>query len=587
MNCLKSYFNFLCFLVCLLVSSSLSASTIYVDVAANGNSTGTDWLNAHTNLLSAINAAQSGDIIKIAEGVYYNSQPSYILKDRVSIYGGYPSLSRGIPLYWVDLLRNFRLYPTILTHSNRDITNPIILINSNLSNQTILDGITIKAINCVEVNTVTQMFFSPQFIDCIFEGTSLLINRGEHGFLVTNATNSYVLPQFLKCEFKNFNTACFRVKKRIGGGFYAINPMFYDCKFYDSSCGIDIYDLVNAAMNGGVMVQVDRCMFYNLKSSTVRKGGAFVIDGNNSRLIYTYVNNSAFYNNDAVLTGQFSNLSRLSTFSSCVNSFRNCTFYRNTGSRAFSLYDKDQGLLDSQQLPILFLYNCISWGNINTAGKWIELDEGIHVDVKNSLLEITNVNSNGQYSNPAITLLNAHPTINRIKANSQTIFAQNPQFVSTSFITGINLRVQSSSPAINTGDNNIAYISKDLGGVNNRILDNIVDMGAYEFCSFGDGACNPIEIKPIEEDKRLGKQQIGTTNILDNDIIVFPNPATNQINLKTTAQIVSVQLIDMKGQVLRSWENQQQLNIQNLPKGLYILKVTTSENTQSVRFVKE
>ena len=43
----------------------------------------------------------------------------------------------------------------------------------------------------------------------------------------------------------------------------------------------------------------------------------------------------------------------------------------------------------------------------------------------------------------------------------------------------------------------------------------------------------------------------------------------------------------MKGQVLRSWENQQQLNIQNLPKGLYILKVTTSENTQSVRFVKE
>ncbi|WP_375559470.1 T9SS type A sorting domain-containing protein [Bernardetia sp. OM2101] len=598
MNYSKLRLKSLLFLGLFFTLSPLYSATIYVDKAATGSSNGSSWTNAFIDLQVAINTSNFGDIIRVAEGNYNAPAISYRLKDGVDIYGGYPSATRGISVFLIEALRNIRTFPTTLTRNRIGAINPIILINNSLNSTsnlgiTTLDGINIKGINCVEVNINTlplNNIIGIRFRDCIFEGAGALNNRGEHGFLITSGVNSYITPQFTNCEFKNFNSACFKLKKRISNGLYMLNPSFRNCRFYDSSSGINIYDLINAALGGGISISIRDCMFYNLKNTTLKgtTGGALVISGHNSRIIHTRVNNSIFYNNDAVMTANFSNLSRISTgFNSCQNTFRNCTFYKNNRKRAFSLYDKDQELADWQQHPVLFLDNCISWDNINAAGKWIELDEGMHVEVENSLLEMTNANSNGQSTNSAVSLLNPHPIINRIKVNTQTIFAQNPQFVNPS-LSAINLRVQGSSPVINAGYNLYSYRNeKDLGGVNLRLLDNIIDMGAYEFCEFGEGRCNPITIDPHDDHHTpMGKIAI-KDNSISNQITIYPNPATNQINLKTVTPIVSIELIDTKGQLLRSWANQQQLNIRNLPKGLYILKITTTGNTQSIRFVKE
>lgn len=602
MNYSKLRFPILLFLGLFFVLSPLYSATIYVDKAATGSSNGSNWTDAFIDLQVAINASTSGDIIRVAEGNYNAPAISYRLKDGVDIYGGYPSATRGISLILIEALRNTHTFPTTLTRNRIGAINPIILINNSLINNslnstsnlgiTTLDGINIKALNCVEVNVNTEQNISIRFRDCIFEGAGALNNRGENGFLVTNAKDSYIGTVFTNCEFKNFNSACFRVKKRISDGFYLISQSFTNCKFYDSNSGINIYDLVNPLKFGGITTNINKCMFYNLKNTTLKgaKGGALIIDGHNSRLNHTQVSNSIFYDNHAVLTAQFSNLHLLPPFGAipCQNTFNNCTFYKNNGSRAFSLYDKDQGFADWQEIPILFLNNCISWDNINAAGQWIELDEGIHVEVKNSLLEMTNANSNGQSANSAVSLLNPHPTINRIKVNTQTIFAQNPQFVNPS-LSAINLRVQGSSPVINAGYNLYSYRNKkDLGGVNLRLLDNIIDMGAYEFCEFGEGRCNPIvTIDPHDDDHTPRGKIAIKDNSISNQITVFPNPATNQINLKTTTPIISVQLIDIRGQLLRSWKDQKQLDIQNISKGVYVLKITTNEGTQAIRFVKE
>ncbi len=591
MNYSNLRFTSLLFLGLFFILSPLYSATVYVDKAATGNSNGSNWTDAFIDLQVAINASTSGDIIRVAEGDYYAPTISYRLKNGVDIYGGYPSATRGISLLLIEALRNTRNFPTILTRNRIGASNPIILINNSLHNQPIINGINFRAINCVEVNVNTVHKIFPKFIDCIFEGAGALNNRGENGFLVTNAKDSHVDVQFTNCEFKNFNSACLKVKKRISDGFHVMSFALDNCKFYDSNSGINTYDLVNPTLFGGLIIGIYNCMFYNLKNTTLKgaKGGAIIIDGHNSISSRTQVSNSIFYDNDAVLTAQLSNLHISQPFggSSCQNTFNNCTFYKNNGHRAFSLYDKDQGFADWQETPILFLKNCISWDNINATGKWIELDEGIHVEVKNSLLEMTNANSNGQSANFAVSLLNPHPTINRIKVNSQTIFAQNPQFVNSS-LSAINLRVQGSSPAINAGYNLYSYRNnKDLGGVNLRLLDNIVDMGAYEFCELGEGRCNSITIDPHDDDHTPRGKIAIKDNSVSNQITIFPNPAINQINLKTIIPIISVELIDTKGQLLCSWENEQKLNIQNLPKGLYILKVTTSESTESIRFVKE
>jgi len=75
---------------------------IYVDADASGSNDGTSWQNAYVDLSQAVEAAQNGDEVWVAAGIYYpTSQPNYdigssnprfnhfTLKNRVKILGGF------------------------------------------------------------------------------------------------------------------------------------------------------------------------------------------------------------------------------------------------------------------------------------------------------------------------------------------------------------------------------------------------------------------------------------------------------------------------------------------------------------------
>lgn len=74
-------------------------------------------------------------------------------------------------------------------------------------------------------------------------------------------------------------------------------------------------------------------------------------------------------------------------------------------------------------------------------------------------------------------------------------------------------------------------------------------------------------------------------NIEDLDVApvnVFPNPTNGMINIETD-DFIQVDIIDINSRFLRS-ENQNQIDISELKKGIYILKIYTS-NKVSVRKV--
>lgn len=81
------------------------------------------------------------------------------------------------------------------------------------------------------------------------------------------------------------------------------------------------------------------------------------------------------------------------------------------------------------------------------------------------------------------------------------------------------------------------------------------------------------------------------TNVEDANLMevnVFPNPATDRIQIVVNAEILSVKLYDVNGSVvLQSEGNQEFLNVRGLAKGCYMLSIETPKGVVRKQIVKE
>lgn len=72
------------------------------------------------------------------------------------------------------------------------------------------------------------------------------------------------------------------------------------------------------------------------------------------------------------------------------------------------------------------------------------------------------------------------------------------------------------------------------------------------------------------------------------EVSVFPNPVKDILNIKTEEKLQSVEIFDMNGRIIQSIISpQKQINVTNLAKGLYIVKIITEKRIQSEHFIKE
>ena len=73
--------------------------------------------------------------------------------------------------------------------------------------------------------------------------------------------------------------------------------------------------------------------------------------------------------------------------------------------------------------------------------------------------------------------------------------------------------------------------------------------------------------------------------LVKNKIIIYPNPTQDILNIKADREILNVQLIDIQGRLVKTVFAINQLDIRALPKGVYVVRVETSEGifTEKVR----
>jgi hypothetical protein len=85
---------------------------------------------------------------------------------------------------------------------------------------------------------------------------------------------------------------------------------------------------------------------------------------------------------------------------------------------------------------------------------------------------------------------------------------------------------------------------------------------------------------------------LGITNFIDNNLSVYPNPASNVITVSNSANAVikTIEMTDLNGRVVKTLNvnaNEGQISVIDLATGVYMMKINTDQGTAVKKIVKE
>ncbi|MFT4696676.1 MAG: putative outer membrane repeat protein [Urechidicola sp.] len=327
-----------------------------------------------------------------------------------------------------------------------------------------------------------------------------------------------ITPSTIPLELKFINSNFIENKSGSGGGFSIVytglNPNPSDSLIcYIDSCVFDKNIAVSNA-GGGIYIGnsgikdnffINRTTFSNNISFNLGGGISYENSesGDNSTTLQkcTFNNNSSInfsYGGGLFYKGQGNGSSPITNKTQIYN----CQFYENNGAIGF--FNGSLGTVDA------FLANCTFYNNqdIPIIKNWSSNFDSINfynnITISNSIIwEETPIEllfSNGNFTNSTIhnyfinnCLINApNCIVDGVNACAEgMIYEQSPLFKDV-LLKDFSLR--SCSPAINAGSNLFlnTNFTVDLNG-NTRILEDIVDMGAFERNSWSNEVINTIE----------------------------------------------------------------------------------------------
>jgi len=493
----KTYLKFRLFVAVFILAmvSTAMGRTIFVDADATGNNDGSSWANAYNHLQDALSAASSGDQIEVAEGVYKPDQgegithgdrtATFQLKNGVIIIGGYAGFGEPDP----DT-KDIVGYQTILSgdlngddgpdFANNGENSYHVVTSSGSDETAVLNGFTVTAGNAdddiihqPDINYGGGMYNemgSPTLMNCTFsrnlanqgggmynisDGRPILTNctfignrAGYRGGGMLNGKSSR--PTLTNCTFKRNHSA------RDGGGVcnrYGSLATLIECTFSENNA-----DMGGGLSNDQCSPTLTNCRFN--RNEAWEGGGMYNFGGRPTLINCTFSGNQAENGGSGMSNeGMPEKCDPRSGPEDCVDAIwcyptlRNCTF---VGNRS-GLY----GAITNSLQTRATIVNCIVWNNIPA-------------DIIPSYITGS---ANISYSDveggwPGEGNINADPLF--IDADgADNIFGTDDD----------NLRLLPGSPCINAGGNTavLPWVFTDLDG-NPRIINGIVDMGAYEFC---------------------------------------------------------------------------------------------------------
>ena len=85
----------------------------------------------------------------------------------------------------------------------------------------------------------------------------------------------------------------------------------------------------------------------------------------------------------------------------------------------------------------------------------------------------------------------------------------------------------------------------------------------------------------------ISVETVDIDDVTFQDMIIFPNPATNFVNIQGTANIQQVELFNLEGQrVAAEYGDVRTLSLEGLASGMYIMKVTSDKGTTTYKVSK-
>lgn len=90
----------------------------------------------------------------------------------------------------------------------------------------------------------------------------------------------------------------------------------------------------------------------------------------------------------------------------------------------------------------------------------------------------------------------------------------------------------------------------------------------------------------VDNFKITALNSMATSDMSNKAIAIYPNPTTDVVNVKMNKEIQKLEVVDLAGKTIVSKENVSTLNVKELPKGVYLLKVKTKEGTSTQKFMK-
>ena len=312
------------------------------------------------------------------------------------------------------------------------------------------------------------------------------------------------------------------------------SPIISNCVISTNTATTGGGGLDNFGVAGIASPTITNCIIYN-NTATQRAGGMYCWGGSSGNA-NPIVLNTVFVSNTAVdgggVVSDRLNLSGGGSSGNSNSNFRNCIFWGNTASGTGSQFFNLGGAT--------FV---ATYSDINLTGQ-----VSPHI-----------------VSGPATGNININPLFSNIALG---VGADGNWMT-----TDDGFQLQSSSPCINVGDNTGVPLTDILS--NNRIFNSIVDMGAYEFSS---------TVTLVTENNKL--------NI---DVILFPNPTSNILNLtfnSSETDNIVLALFDINGRLVNTIHQGQisigtynyQVDLSQQKCGIYFLtlKTTKQEYTRKI-----